>query len=159
MGISFLSSTRNSGSYHSTFFVKEIIFVNRDQTSSPGNHKEEKISLIANTLAFVKENKAFVILMIISGVFGLGAFSFSFVLLKSQDYGIAANDIPLVYAAINVDHTIIGIPAGILGDKIGKCSWISCLCHIFAANDISTIFSLFICISYSNSFWSLHWNH
>jgi MFS family permease len=102
------------------FFVKEIIFVNKDQTSSSGNHKKEKISLIANTLALVKENKAFVTLMIISGVFGLGAFSFSFVLLKSQDYGIAANDIPLVYAAINVAHTIIGIPAGILGDKIGR---------------------------------------
>ena len=101
--------------------------------------------------------------MIISGIFGLGAFSFSFVLLKSQDYGIAANDIPLVYAAINVAHTIIGIPAGILGDKIGKEKVLVLGFLVFVIsslpNDNSTIFSLFVCISYSDNFWSLSWNH
>lgn len=76
--------------------------------------------MITNTITLVKENKAFVILIIISGIFSLSAFNFSFVLLKSQDFGSASNDIPLVYAVINVAHTLIGIPAGMLGDKIGK---------------------------------------
>ncbi|HZD36257.1 MAG TPA: MFS transporter, partial [Nitrososphaeraceae archaeon] len=59
--------------------------------------------------------------VIISGIFGLGAFNFSFVLLRSQDFGIAqVGDISLVYAAINITHTSIGIPAGMLADKIGK---------------------------------------
>ena len=34
--------------------------------------------------------------------------------------GIAKDVIPLVYAIINISHTAIGIPTGILADKIGK---------------------------------------
>ena len=34
--------------------------------------------------------------------------------------GIADSLIPLVYATINVAHTAIGIPSGILADKVGK---------------------------------------
>lgn len=104
------------------FLVKEVILVNRDQTSPSYEHKKNrrKSILIANISSLVKENKGFTILMIISAIFGLGAFNFSFVLLKSQDYGIATDDIPLVYSVINVAHTLIGIPAGILGDRVGK---------------------------------------
>jgi len=61
-----------------------------------------------------------VILHVVTGIFGLGAFNFSFVLLKASDLGIGQSVIPLVYAIINVAHTIIGIPAGILADRIGK---------------------------------------
>jgi MFS family permease len=34
--------------------------------------------------------------------------------------GISENLIPLVYAPINVAHTAIGLPSGILADKVGK---------------------------------------
>jgi MFS family permease len=34
--------------------------------------------------------------------------------------GISRDAIPLVYAVINVAHTSIGIPAGVLADRIGK---------------------------------------
>ncbi len=65
-----------------------------------------------------KNSKPFSLLLIISEIFGLG--SFNFVLLKSSEMGIGESTIPLVYAVINVSHTAIGIPAGILADKIGK---------------------------------------
>jgi MFS family permease len=54
------------------------------------------------------------------GVFSLGAFNYSFVLLKSTDLGIEQNFVPIIYAIINITHTAIGIPAGILSDRIGK---------------------------------------
>lgn len=76
--------------------------------------------MLTKTTTLVKANRQFLILIIISGIFALGAFNFSFVLLKSQDFGIAGDDIPLVYAVINVTHTLIGIPIGMLADKIGK---------------------------------------
>lgn len=76
--------------------------------------------MLTKVRVLVKGNRQFLILVIISGVFSLGAFNFSFVLLKSQDFGIAENDIPIVYAVINVTHTLIGIPAGVLADRIGK---------------------------------------
>src|SRR5215203_400231 len=40
--------------------------------------------------------------------------------LKASDLGIGKDVIPLVYAVINISHTIIGIPSGVLADRIGK---------------------------------------
>jgi len=59
-------------------------------------------------------------LLIIVGVFSLGAFNFSFILLNAQEAGIADSIIPLVYAAVNVAHVVIAIPAGVISDKVGK---------------------------------------
>jgi MFS family permease len=62
----------------------------------------------------------FSLLLIVVGIFSLGAFNYSFVLLNAQEAGIADSLIPLVYAAVNVAHTAIAIPAGVLSDRIGK---------------------------------------
>jgi len=59
-------------------------------------------------------------LLVIVAVFSLGAFNFSFVLLNAQEAGIADSIIPLVYAAVNVAHVAVAIPAGVLSDKVGK---------------------------------------
>jgi MFS family permease len=59
-------------------------------------------------------------LLVIVGVFSLGAFDFSFVLLNAQEAGIADSVIPIVYAVINLAHAAIAIPAGVLSDRIGK---------------------------------------
>ena len=91
------------------FFVREVSIKKLSNTT-----------ILENIGGLIKGNKPFVILTAIIGVFSLGAFNFSFVLLKSSDIGIAQNLVPLVYATINIAHTIIGLPAGILADKIGK---------------------------------------
>ena len=67
-----------------------------------------------------RENRPFVFLLVVSGIFGLGAFNFSFILLKASDLKIEESLIPIIYAVINVAHTAVGIPAGILADRIGK---------------------------------------
>jgi MFS family permease len=67
-----------------------------------------------------RENRPFVFLLVVSGIFGLGAFNFSFILLKASDLKIEESFIPIIYAVINVAHTAVGIPAGILADRIGK---------------------------------------
>ena len=59
-------------------------------------------------------------LLVVVGIFSLGAFNFSFVLLNAGDAGIAASFIPLVYAAVNVAHAAVAIPAGVLSDRLGK---------------------------------------
>ena len=104
------------------FFVKEVM-VGKNRTTGgrpPHKQKEKLTSMISKTKTLVKANRPFLMLVVISGIFALGAFNFSFVLLKSQDFGISAGDIPLVYAVINVTHTIIGIPIGMFADKVGK---------------------------------------
>ncbi|HID91095.1 TPA: MFS transporter [Candidatus Bathyarchaeota archaeon] len=63
---------------------------------------------------------SFSLFLLIVGFFSVGAFNFSFVLLKAKEAGVPEALIPLVYAVINVAHTAIAIPAGLLSDKIGK---------------------------------------
>ena len=77
-----------------------------------------EFKLLAGIKSALKGN--FSLLLIIVGVFSLGAFNFSFVLLNAQEAGVADSLIPLVYAAVNVAHTAIAIPAGVLSDRIGK---------------------------------------
>jgi MFS family permease len=74
--------------------------------------------LLAGIKAVLKGNFSW--LLVIVGIFSLGAFNFSFVLINAQEAGIVASFIPLVYAAVNVAHVAIAIPAGVLSDRIGK---------------------------------------
>ena len=91
------------------FFVKEIATKGKAGTTMLGNIR-----------ALLAGNRPLLFLLVVSGIFSLGAFNFSFVLLRASDLGVGENFIPLVYATINVSHTAIGIPSGILADRIGK---------------------------------------
>ncbi len=62
----------------------------------------------------------FVKIVAVNAVFALGAFNFSFVLLRAASFGIPDNLVPLVYAIINIAHTLVAIPAGLLADRVGK---------------------------------------
>jgi hypothetical protein len=53
--------------------------------------------LLGNVL---KTNRPFAVLLIISGIFSLGAFNYSFILLKASELGVNKNIKPLVYAVI-----------------------------------------------------------
>jgi MFS family permease len=90
------------------FFVKEVI----GKDTSKGMQK--------NFLNLIKQNRPFTILLLVTGIFGLGAYNFSFVLLKSSDLGVIDSSIPLVYATINIAHTAVSVPSGIMADRIGK---------------------------------------
>lgn len=91
------------------FFVKEIAVKSKAGTT-----------MIGNIRTLLTENRPLLFLLVVAGIFSLGAFNFSFVLLRASDLGVEESFIPLVYAAINISHTAIGIPSGILADRIGK---------------------------------------
>jgi MFS family permease len=92
------------------FFVKEVAI----------RRSLARTDILSNIDRVLRGNRAFILLLIITGIFGIGAFNFSFILLRASDLGIADTFIPLVYATINVVHTAVGIPFGILADKVGK---------------------------------------
>jgi MFS family permease len=92
------------------FFVKEVIIKGKAGAST----------MLSNIQNVVKDNRPFVLLILITGIFSIGTFNFSFVLLRASDLGVNTSSIPLVYAVINITHTIIGIPSGTMADKIGK---------------------------------------
>ncbi len=59
-------------------------------------------------------------LLIIVALFSLGAFNFSFILLNAKESGIIDELLPLLYAVINISHTLVAIPSGLLADRIGR---------------------------------------
>jgi MFS family permease len=112
------------------FFVKEVAVKKSSAT---------KTTIFSNMGHIIRGNRPFVLLLVIAGIFGIGAFNFPFILLRASDLGIAENLIPLVYATLNVAHTAIGIPSGILADKLGKEKVLIIGYSVFA---ISTILML-----------------
>ena len=95
------------------YFVKDKLYTNSKKGLT-------NITFFSNLQILFIENKTFVYIIIILAIFSLGAFNYSFVLLKSSDLGVEQSFIPIIYAIINITHTIIGIPSGILSDRIGK---------------------------------------
>jgi MFS family permease len=114
------------------FFVKEVVMKRSSSTAA-------RITMLSNINRVIRGNRPFVLLLIITGIFGIGAFNFPFILLRASDLGVAESLIPLIYAIINVAHTAIGIPSGILADKVGKEKVLIIGYSVFA---ISTILML-----------------
>ena len=114
------------------FFVKEVAIKKLASSTT----------IFGNIRDLLKENKPFVALTIITGIFSLGAFNFSFILLRASELGVDQSFIPIVYAVINVAHTIIGIPAGILADKIGKEKVVLISYGIFVISSILMVVSI-----------------
>jgi MFS family permease len=74
--------------------------------------------------------REFVLLLVVLEIFAIGAYNFSFILLKAGSLGIQDyNTISLVYTTLNLATVILGLPAGILADKIGKFS-VLCLAFL-----------------------------
>ena len=59
-------------------------------------------------------------LLLVLGVFSMGAFNFSIILALAQETGLSDAVIPLVYATLNVTHVVIALPSGMLSDKVGR---------------------------------------
>jgi MFS family permease len=55
-----------------------------------------------------------------TAVFSLGYFSFAFLMLKARTVGFEAQDQALLYGLFNLVFTIVSIPVGWLGDRVGR---------------------------------------
>lgn len=62
----------------------------------------------------------FPLLLMVVGLFSIGAFNYSFILLRAKELGVPEQLVPIVYAVVNVTHTLIATPAGVLSDRIGR---------------------------------------
>jgi len=65
-------------------------------------------------------NRKFASFLLVIGLFSIGAYNFSFVLVKANALGVDQATIPLVYAVLNVATVVAGLPSGLLADRIGK---------------------------------------
>jgi MFS family permease len=92
------------------FAIKEVAIKRLSKTAT----------IFSNFGKVLRGNRSFVILLIITGAFSLGAYNYSFVLLRASNLGISKDMIPLVYAVINISYTLVSTPTGLVADKIGK---------------------------------------
>jgi len=58
--------------------------------------------------------------LIVSAIFSLGAFSYSFLLLYARDSGLAATSLPLFYLVFTLVAALSSYPAGRLADRLGR---------------------------------------
>ena len=101
---------------------------------------EVKRSIARNIRAVLAE-KRFVALLAIMGVFSAGAFNFSFILIRASELGVQDSMVLLVYAVINIAHTLIGYPAGFIADRIGKEAVLVISYAVFLASTVLMLLS------------------
>src|SRR5918911_683448 len=119
------------------FLVKEVAVKRRIPSATAVTAITTK--MFSSFSKVLKGNRQFTLLLIISGIFSLSAFNYSFILLKASNLGIAKDVIPLIYAIINISHTAIGIPTGILADRIGKEKVLTIGYAVFAVSSLLMI--------------------
>jgi MFS family permease len=64
--------------------------------------------------------------LLVTLVFALGTFSYSFLILKAQEAGVSVNNIPLLYLSFNVSYMVFAMPIGTSSDKIGRKKILAC---------------------------------
>jgi MFS family permease len=88
------------------FLVKEV---------PPARSGQEKFKLEFRGL-----NKIYHRFLFVSCVFGLGAFSNTFLILRAKDFGFALKSLPLLYLVFNLVSALSSLPAGMLSDRLGR---------------------------------------
>ena len=92
-------------------------------------------SIFKNAREVLSHN--FVLLLLILGVFTVGAYNFSFILLKAGSLGVQEANIPLVYACLNLATVVLGLPAGMLADRVGKVPILALSYAVFLVTSVA----------------------
>jgi len=110
-----------------------VLFVRdkRGMRKSTGLVKNAKIVL----------NRKFASFLAVIGIFALGAYNFSFVLVKASALGVDPTAIPLVYATLNAATVLAGLPAGLLADRFGKEKTLIAGFGLFAVSTAAGLFA------------------
>jgi MFS family permease len=90
-----------------------LMFFVRDR-----RHHETSTTIFKSTRTVL--TRRFSTYLVVMGIFALGAYNFSFVLVKAGSLGVQTGMIPLVYATLNIGTVVIGYPSGILADRYGR---------------------------------------
>jgi len=107
------------------FFVEEAVGLTKQR------------NMFANAAQVL--NRRFVALLVAFGIFAVGAYNFSFILLMAASLGVPESQIPFVYAVLNVATVLLAFPSGVLADKIGKVPVLGLSYVAFFATSVTAI--------------------
>lgn len=84
--------------------------------------KERKVEQLKNYkgLSFKELDMNFLLFLILSAIFALGTFSYSFLLIYAKQYGFTVRFVPALYLIFTAVASIFSLPLGRLSDKIGR---------------------------------------
>ncbi|MEM2102793.1 MAG: MFS transporter [Candidatus Bathyarchaeia archaeon] len=82
--------------------------------------KDRKTGKIFHGISFKDMTLNLKLFLVISAVFALGAFSYSFLLIYAQDFGFQASLIPVLYLIFTAVASIASLPFGKLADVVGR---------------------------------------
>lgn len=71
-------------------------------------------------LTFSKLDKDFKLFLLVSAIFALGSFSYSFLLICAKKFGFKIVSLPLLYLVFTAFAALFSLPFGKLSDKIGR---------------------------------------
>lgn len=95
----------------------------------------------------------FRLFLVLSALFALGSFSYSFLLIFAKEFGFRSTTIPILYLAFTAVASAFSLPFGRLSDKIGRKKvmvisyllWgIVCILFIFLRGHLAIIATFFI---------------
>jgi len=84
--------------------------------------KEKKTKNLYKGYSFKNFNRNFKLFLLLSSVFALGSFSYSFLLIYAKNSGFQNTFIPVFYLIFTIAATLTSLPFGKLADKIGRKS-------------------------------------
>jgi len=79
-------------------------------------------SKIFKGLRLADLDRNFWIFLVQSALFALASFSYSFLLLSAEQYGISQGNIPILYLVFTVAAALLSYPMGTLADRFGRKS-------------------------------------
>lgn len=94
----------------------------------------------------------FKLFLIVSAIFSLGSFSYSFLLIYAKDFGFAIKTVPILYLIFTVVAALSSYPFGYLADKFGRkiviaigfSLWMAVCIGFIVSNSFVLIIFLFI---------------
>jgi len=114
--------------------------------------KSEKVKIYRGiTLKDLDRN--FKLFLILSSIFALGAFSYSFLLIYAKNFGFKVGFVPVLYLIYTASASLFSLPFGKLSDKIGRKSvlmlsfllWVLvCLILILSPSQMMIIFTFIL---------------
>ena len=82
--------------------------------------KERKVKGIYKGISLKDWNNNFKLFLLLSAIFALGSFSYSFLLVYAKEFGFETNFIPVLYLIFTVVASMIALQFGKLADRVGR---------------------------------------